>query len=308
MKLQAKHAKAHVGKQGKAAGGASHRMQHTQNHCQSDATYQMTDTQAGSPQKPFPPNESSHQPIPHDLHLQRLQAAALAWRTAAQTTADAQQARGADEIMFTAAPLEESRMQSNTYTASNEGISVSHKQHQPSSIQQSPQWQPQGRPPSQHQNAHTLLSAAEYQSSAQIHGGQHVDNSVAAAARWTSPAMQQGTHLAGAYTSPAALYDNMETSSPSAAFVERDLLAIPTASGEAMENSASELMWGWDERWPYNAREPVMHNSHNYVGHISENMMEVAPPPPPYMHGIGQKPKATWWAAMKGEAHPCKLR
>lgn len=274
----------------------------------------------------LPSNISPNSATPQDLYLQRLQAAALAWRIAAQETAGEQQAAAGAQQATPAngpkpnaapsanhCPSVNHHPQRNMYMADSEAVSARPPDNLPV---ETPIWQAWENPlPLQHQTVHIQQSAARSHTSAQMSGGR-ISMLLDAAVRW-SPASVKSDHSVNSADSSqlAASPDFHVRSLPvdpaRASYLQtgvpaQDHLALSTEFSHLQQAANSGTSDQYDALAPI-PEGPDRHITYSYDSSTRGAALEVLPPPPPPMPCNTTKPKASWWAALKGEAPPWEL-
>lgn len=268
---------------------------------------------ASSAQRHLPSKVSPNSATPQDLYLQRLQAAALAWRTAAQATAGAQQATPADRAKPSSAPSLNDRPQSNMYMADSEAVSARPPDNLPV---ETPVRQAWGNPlPLQHQTVHIQQSAARSHTSAQNSGGR-ISTLLDAAVRWSPANVKSDYNVNSADSSQLAAspyfhvrslpVDPARASYLQTGVPAQDHLALSTEFSQLQQAANSGTSDQYDALAPI-SEGPDRHNTYSYDSGTYGAALEVLPPPPPPMPCNTTKPKASWWAALKGEAPPWEL-
>ena len=223
-----------------------------------------------------------------DPYLQRLQAAASAWRSASQLAASAQQAEsdGKSMAMPSQPPTEayrQSMQQSADSTTTGGQYSAGSQLQQAQML--TPQWQ-HAQPP--------VLLAEQHSYNLPASG------SGAAAQQWSSP----DEILKSGFAKP----DRQATDVPQDSTVRPP---TPTWSDSSLASESQAMsntdIGGQDSPWGVQARATNLYDTDEHVSASIVTTGDAWPPPPPPMPSSHGKPKASWWAALKGEAPPWAL-
>ena len=231
-----------------------------------------------------------------DPYLQRLQAAASAWRSASQLAASAQQAESDSKLMaMPSQPPTEAYRQSVRQSA--DSIITGEQYYASSQLQQAqqprqqvstPQWQYAQSPvlPAQEQHSYNLPASS----------------SGAAAQQWSSPDEMHKPDFAKP--------DRQAADVPHASTVRPPMpIWFKSDSGLASESQvmSNTEEGGQDSPRGVQARVSSPYDTDEHVIASTVRTGDAWPPPPPPMPSNYGKPKASWWAALKGEAPPWAL-
>ena len=249
-----------------------------------------------------------------DLYLRRLQAAAAAWCSASHF--------GNTHHALPDAIVPVSKIASSgSPSGMNQVSSMITPARQPHNHVSAPashqQWQPNAKPTSQYLNtlSPTLYPEAPQATAAPDLSSHAAAAAAAAARRWSHPTLHRDVTMG--IERGQVSEGTMGHSTPPA---PHDLQAIQTwhqsdadkaMTAEVSVRQPSVPAEQWTESWHHTNRGRMTHVAHDEGGLASVNLTDMClppPPPPPLVASVkSSKAKASWWAALKGEAHPFDL-